>query len=82
MNNRQKVKHFKMLYESTLPKLKSPIIIQSNPLKRYKCVVLAHSKKDAADRIAQHFKDFIICNDNVMIQDGDKYEVTFWIKEE
>lgn len=82
MNNRQKAKHFKMLYEMTLPQKSIPeIIIKSSPLERYKCVVLAKSKGEAIDKIAQHFKDFILCND-ALYKCGDEYEFSFWLKKE
>ena len=82
MNSRQKAKHFKMLYEMTLPKKPTNgIEIKSNPLEHYKCVVLAKSKEEAIERIAQHFKDFILCND-ALYKHGDEYEFSFWLKKE
>ena len=82
MNNRQKAKHFKRLYEMTLPQKPIPgITIKSNPLEHYKCVVLAKSEGEAIDKIAQHFKDFILCND-ALYKCGDEYEFSFWLKKE
>jgi hypothetical protein len=82
MNNRQKAKHFKWLYEKTLPHNQIPgPIIKTNPLKHYKCVVLAKSEGEAIDKIAQHFKDFILCND-ALYKCGDEYEFSFWLKKE
>ena len=82
MNNRQKAKHFKMLYEMTLPQKPIPgVNIKTNPLEHYKCVVLAKSEEEAINKIAQHFKDFILCND-ALYKCGDEYEFSFWLKKE
>ena len=82
MNNRQKAKHFKELYERTLPNKTWPIIVKRNPLERYKCVVIARSREEAIEKIVQHFKDFLMLSDNTVYCCGDEYDFTFWIKKD
>lgn len=91
MNNRQKAKHFKKLYESTLYKTVPTIVInECRELKKYRCRVATSymlrqqepeaSKAEAVYRMAAHFTDFI--SEHIEYnKDAGCYEVTVWVKE-
>lgn len=89
MNNRQKAKHFKKLYESMIPPYTSPHI-KTRELKKYRCRVAVSdqlrqqdpevSKASAVYRMAAHFTDFI--SEHIEYnKDAGCYEVTVWVKE-
>ena len=94
MNNRQKAKHFKRLYEATLPQRKRPYFSQSN-LKHYKLqksvskefllgvpeeVFEAQIKRE----ISKEYADLLYRN--VVVEDVYqervlRYSVDIWLKE-
>lgn len=89
MNNRQKAKHFKKLYEMTRPTYTSPHI-ETRELKKYRCRVAVSdqlrqqdpeiAKATAVYRMAAHFTDFI--SEHIEYnKDAGCYEVTVWVKE-
>ena len=81
MNNRQKAKHFKKLYEATLPDKPTSIIFTKNPLKRYKCKVTApeESTKEAIHIMAQHFEK--LASEHIEYnKELGQYELTVWLK--
>lgn len=81
MNNRQKAKHFKKLYEATLPGKPTSIIFTRNPLKRYKCKVTApeESTKEAIHIMAQHFEK--LASEHIEYnKELGQYELTLWLK--
>lgn len=91
MNNRQKAKHFKKLYESTLYKAVPPIVVnECRELKKYRCRVAVSeqtrqqepetAKATAVYRMAAHFTDFI--SEHIEYnKEAGCYEVTVWVKE-
>ena len=90
MNNRQKAKHFKKLYEMTQPRYISPISPETRELKKYRCRVAVSdqlrqqepetAKATAVYRMAAHFTDFI--SEHIEYnKEAGCYEVTVWVKE-
>lgn len=86
MNTRQKAKHFKKLYEATLPGKPTSIIFTRNPLKRYKCKVIVpkitapeESTKEAIHIMAQHFEK--LASEHIEYnKELGQYELTLWLK--
>ena len=77
MNNRQKAKHFKRLYEEEV-NAKTIRIRFKEKLEKYVCVVQAGNGMDAIDKITHHFKEF--CGDHIEKTINGNYEFTFWVK--
>ena len=82
MNNRQKAKHFKKLYESMLYQAPNPVIYKEPPLKKYRCRIIIpdSDKEEAIDEITQHFKELV--NEHIEYnKELGCYEQTLWLKE-
>lgn len=84
MNTRQKAKHFKKLYEATLPVTQPHIIFTSVPLKKYKCNVKAVGaaavRKEAIHIMANHFEK--LASEHIEYnKELGQYELTLWLKE-
>lgn len=87
MNNRQKSKHFKKLYESTLPGKQKHITFTRYPLKKYACKVIVpkvttpeESTKEAIHIMAQHFEK--LASEHIEYnKELGQYELTLWLKE-
>lgn len=84
MNTRQKAKHFKKLYESTLPAMQTHITFTRYPLKKYKCNVKAVGaatvRKEAIHIMAQHFET--LASEHIEYnKELEQYELTLWLEE-
>ena len=77
MNNRQKAKRFKKLYEVGLSK----IIFTRNLLKRYRCNVEIpeENREEAIHIMAKHFEQLASEHIEYNKQLG-QYELTLWVK--
>lgn len=82
MNNRQKAKRFKRLYETSLPQRTFPVIASNKPLQKYKCRVQVadHTREYAIDEITMHFKRDIAAQYVIYNEAAGCYEITLWVK--
>lgn len=84
MNTRQKAKHFKKLYEATLPGKSTSIIFIRDHHKKYKCSVKAVGdatvRKEAIHIMANHFEK--LASEHIEYnKELGQYELTLWLKE-
>lgn len=90
MNNRQKAKRFKKLYEATLPQKTFPVICAERQLQKYRCKIQIpkqitmlgeeHALDYAVENIARHFKEFIRDHVDYNTELGC-YELTVWLRD-
>lgn len=90
MNTRQKAKRFKKLYEQSMPRVRRPIVLPSQPLLQYRCIVRCpkemsmpgadHTRDYAINRMIKDFRDLI---DNQITYDDNEgyYEMTVWVRD-
>lgn len=89
MNNRQKAKHFKRLYEMGLPKKPYPVVFRHVDLKHYKTQALVEKWNDIPmyeieDRLIQNIKDVLKANikleEDTDIYDRKVYVLDIWME--
>lgn len=85
MNNRQKAKHFKRLYEIGFPKKPYPIEFQYVGLKHYKaqCVTMCEDAELAVKKLMKSIEPMIAENMRIELNDFTNvstYSVDVWME--
>lgn len=87
MNNRQKAKHFKRLYEMGLPKKPYPIKITHTSLKHYKTQTVTEQWDDVPmyiieDKLVQNLRE--VLKENIKVEndiyDRNVYSLDVWME--
>ena len=75
MNARQKAKHFKRLYEESLPKRPYPVVYQSLPMLHYKAEYLAKDLIEPTEIIEKAVVDILLQKIRPIVQDNMQKEL-------
>lgn len=95
MNNRQKAKHWKQLYEMSLPKKPYPIVYQTSPLQHLRYIqsirklemiqggslLEGNIKNLLVKKMGDELKSRIISNENIEM-DTIEYSIDIWVSKQ
>jgi len=74
MNARQKAKHFKRLYEESLPQRPYPVIYKTLPLQHLKAEYLAKDLKEPTEIMEKAIADILLQKFRPIVQDNMQKE--------
>ena len=95
MNNRQKAKHWKQLYEMSLPKKPYPIVYQTSPLQHLRYVqsirkleliqggslLEGHIRNLLVKKVGDELRNRIVSRENIKM-DSIEYSIDVWVSEQ